>query len=291
MNRKNIFAGALLTSMLLLTQVFMVGAAPAVQETEAITGVIESIAIETDAETGVTTVVVSLSDEEGSTQTVRLSLEDATALGLVTDDGAGNITINDAAVGQSIDIDSSTILIEEEEKLHPVASALSDFFSALLGVDYEMISTYHDDGVGFGVIAQALWMTNALEGGDEIFSAILDAKNTKDFSAITLPDGSTPQNWGQFRQAIMNDRDNSKENLGAVKSGHAIIEQDVDDQVEAKNNGSHKDKDKSNAAAAKGNADDNDDDNDDKNGNGNGNNNGNGNGKGNNKDKGKGHNK
>ena len=102
---------------------------------------------------------------------------------------------------------------------------------------------YHDDGTGFGVIAQALWMTNALEGGSETFSAILDAKKNKDFSGITLPDGSTPQNWGQFRKAVMKDREKAKENLGAIMSGHADNGQD-DTQIKPKSNGNAPEKDK-----------------------------------------------
>ena len=54
----------------------------------------------------------------------------------------------------------------------------------------------------------------------------MEAKQTKDYSGITLPDGSTPQNWGQFRKAVMSDRDKSKENLGAIMSGRAENQQD-----------------------------------------------------------------
>ena len=104
---------------------------------------------------------------------------------------------------------------------HPVGSALAQFFTDLLGVDYETIMEYHDEGAGFGTIAQALWMTNALEGDSETFAAIIEAKLNNDFSAIVLPDGSTPKNWGQFRKAVMADRKKSKENLGAIMSGRA----------------------------------------------------------------------
>ena len=129
---------------------------------------------------------------------------------------------------------------------HPVGSALSNFFSDLLGVDYQTIMEYHDNGAGFGVIAQALWMTNALGGDSETFAAILEAKQTKDYSAITLPDGSTPQNWGQFRKAVMSDREKSKENLGAIMSGRANNGQGDTTQVETQSNGNAPDKDKSN---------------------------------------------
>ena len=101
---------------------------------------------------------------------------------------------------------------------------------------------FHDDGVGFGVIAQALWMTNALEGDTEIFAAILEAKQNKNFSGIELPDGSTPTNWGQFRKAVMSDREKAKENLGAVMSGRAEDSQAENEQVKPQNNGKAPDK-------------------------------------------------
>jgi hypothetical protein len=113
---------------------------------------------------------------------------------------------------------------------HPVGFSLADFFSDLLGVDYETIMEYHDDGAGFGTIAQALWMTHALEGDTTTFAAIVEAKMTNDFSAIVLPDGTTPKNWGQFRKAVMADREKSKENLGAIMSGRAGLPEEGGDQ-------------------------------------------------------------
>jgi hypothetical protein len=184
----------------------------------------------------------------GGTQTVRLSLEDATTFGLVTDDGIGNLVANEEALKTQVEIDPMSIIPEEpegEEKQHPVGLAISDFFSEFLGVDYEMVIEYHDDGAGFGVIAQALWMTNALEGDSETFAAIMDAKQNKDYSGIALPDGSTPQNWGQFRQAVMKNREKSKENLGAIMSGRAEGQPD-DAQLEPKNNGKPPDNDNGN---------------------------------------------
>jgi hypothetical protein len=179
-----------------------------------------------------------------------LSLEDATSLGLVTTEGAANPD----AIGTSTTIDPAMAIPDmpegttTQEAQHPVGSALSNFFSDLLGVDYQTIMDYHDDGVGFGVIAQALWMTNALGGDSDTFAAILNAKQTKDYSAITLPDGSTPQNWGQFRKAVMSNRDKSKENLGAIMSGRADNGQNDETQVNSQNNGNGNgpDKDKSN---------------------------------------------
>ena len=247
MTRTKTIYSILLATILLATQIIAVSAAPAKQDTTPITGTVESITLETDATSGVTTVVVMLTDETGATQTVRLSLEDATSLGLITTEGTANLD----AIGNSATIDPAMVIpdVPDEtttEAQHPVGSALSDFFSELLGVDYQTIMDYHDDGVGFGVIAQALWMTNALGGDSDIFAAILDAKQNNDYSAITLPDGSTPQNWGQFRKAVMSDRDKSKENLGAIMSGRAEAGQTDENQVNAQNNGNGPNKDKSN---------------------------------------------
>jgi hypothetical protein len=240
MTRTKTIYSILLAAVLLATQVIAVGAAPAKQDTTPITGTVESITLETDATSGVTTVVVMLTDETGATQTVRLSLEDATSLGLVTTGGTANLD----AIGTSTTIDPIMAIPDmpeepatTDEAQHPVGSALSDFFSELLGVDYQTIMDYHNDGVGFGVIAQALWMTNALGGDSDTFAAILEAKQNNDYSAITLPDGSIPKNWGQFRKALMSDRDKSKENLGAIMSGRAEDGQDAETQVNTQNNG------------------------------------------------------
>ena len=252
MTRTKIVFSILLATIFLATQFIAVGAAPATQETTPITGTIESVVLETDTATDTTTVVVTLTDEFGETQTIRLSLEDATALGLVTDDSSRPV-VDDSQIGTTVEIDPTLVIPDEttDEEQHPVGSALSDFFTDLLGVDYEMIMDYHEDGMGFGVIAQALWMTNSLvsEGDtememtpEELFSAILDAKKNKDFGAITLPDGSEPTNWGQFRKAIMSDRDKSKENLGAIMSGRAENGQADEGQTELKNNGKGPDK-------------------------------------------------
>jgi hypothetical protein len=238
MTRTKAIYSILLATALLATQIMTVSAAPAKQDTVPITGTVQSVTLETDSATGTTIVVVILTDEAGATQTIRLSLADATALGLLNEDGS----INPDATGTSIEIDPALVIPEpleepEEEMQHPVGSAIADFFSGLLGVDYETIMGYHDEGVGFGVIAQALWMTKALGGDSETFSAILEAKQDHDYSAITLPDGSTPQNWGQFRKAVMHDRDKAKENLGAIMSGRADNGQSDETQVDIHSNG------------------------------------------------------
>lgn len=236
----------LLALIFVATQVMAVGAAPLHQDetppqdttseegSETLTGVVDEVALETDEDTGETTVFVTYTDDTGAQNTVSISLEAALALGLVEDDGSGNYIVPEGVVGTTVEIDSTTLLTTEEEAQHPVGSALSDFFSDLFGVDYETVMDYHDSGVGFGVIAQALWMTNALDGDEAMFGTILDAKRNKDFSAITLEDGSTPQNWGQFRKAVFSDKEKAKNNLGAVMSGRAADGEDGG--VEPKNN-------------------------------------------------------
>jgi hypothetical protein len=180
----------------LVAQVSVVFAAP-----ELITGTVQSITLETNTNTAVTTVLVTLLENEAS-QTVRLTIESAITLGLVILGGDGNPVINEAILGKLIEIKPTTV-INDEQNQHPVGDALATFFSDITGLDYATIMTAHDQGTGFGVIAQALWLTRKLEGNAEIFLAILDAKKTKDFSAFVLDDGTTPANWGQFKKAVM----------------------------------------------------------------------------------------
>jgi hypothetical protein len=298
MTRTKILISTSVAIIFLAVQVIAVGAAPAAQDTAPITGTIvqDGISLEMNSETGVTTVVVTLIDETGTTQTVRMSLEDAALLGLVMDDGAGNLIPDDTKYDTMIEIDPATAIPDEtdattEEPQHPVGLAISDFFSEFLGVDYETVMDYHDEGAGFGVIAQALWMTNALDGDSETFTAIMQAKQTKDYSGIALPDGSTPQNWGQFRKAVMSDREKAKENLGAIMSGRAENPQNQATQPEIQNddnapgngNGNALGNGNSNNGNAFGNGNEN---NNGSNGNA-PNNNGNGNNKDKNKDKNK----
>ena len=237
MTRTKILISTMLAVIFLAVQVVAVGAAPAAQDEQPpITGTIvqDGITLETDTDTGTTTVLVTFINEMEETQTVRLSLEDASALGLVADDGTGNFIVDETKYDTTVEIDPATVIPDEmddtsEEPEHPVGGALSNFFSDLLGVDYETIMDFHDNGTGFGVIAQALWMTNALDGDSDTFAAIIEAKQTKDFSGITLSDGSEPTNWGQFRKAVMSDREKSKENLGAIMSGRAEQQQGEDE--------------------------------------------------------------
>jgi hypothetical protein len=121
---------------------------------------------------------------------------------------------------------------EEPTTEHPVASALAEFFLGRLGLNYDDIMVYHEeDGMGFGVIAQACWMSFMLNDPDDLNAPkitpgdILAAKKSGDFSSITLTDGTTPKNWGQFKKAALGN-EKAKKNLGAIMSRRAKEEQE-----------------------------------------------------------------
>jgi hypothetical protein len=233
---------------------------------------------ETD-ETGVTTFLVTLTDDQGGTQTVRISLETAIELGLVLTDPetgepvldpeTGEPVVDDSMVGQTLELDPAVVIpdeTEEEEAIHPIAALLAAFF----GEEGTVVDEYHDDGFGFGVIAQAMWMSQQLNGDPSLTADILEAKETGDYSNFVLPDGSTPANWGQFKKAVLE----KKNNLGVVVSGQADPLTEDGQQTQLQN--------------GNGNGQGNGQGNGNGNGNGQGNGNGNGNGQGNNNDKDKG---
>lgn len=216
MFKTKLLTGALLIMAVLFAQVGSAFASPAAQDTSPVTGTVESIVVETD-ELGETTVVVTVLDELGGSQTVRISLDTAVALGLVAvNPVTGSVLVDDSQIGQPVEIDPAAILPDEEqdqdEAVHPIAAILGSFF----GLDPVVVDGYHEDGFGFGVITQALWMAQSLEG-DITAEMILEAKKNNDFSAIVLPDGSTPANWGQFKKALLD----KKNNLGQIVSGQA----------------------------------------------------------------------
>lgn len=235
------FATLLVVLAIALGQVGSALAAPTAQDPTPITGTIQSITTETD-EGGVTTVLVTLLDGTGATQTVRLSVETAVSLGLVTLDPVTNTPVADQTkVGQTVAIDPTTVIPDAEEPtepVHPVAAILASFF----GADPAVVNQYHEDGFGFGVIAQAMWMAQGLSATNPGVTAdlILDAKKSGDYSAFTLPDGSTPTNWGQFKKAALG---KEKKNLGVIVSGHA---EPGDDTSTVPGNGQNKEKNKDN---------------------------------------------
>jgi len=109
---------------------------------------------------------------------------------------------------------------EEEDDDDPtvVARVLAKFFAKRnLGLSYDEIMSYYESGMGFGVIANACWMSSLL-GGDVTVGEILAARKSGDFSKIRLPDGKTANNWGQFKKAVLSS-DKAKKNLGTIMSG------------------------------------------------------------------------
>lgn len=215
MSRAKAFISILMVLILIALSGASVWAAPGGQQEEPTTiiGVVEEI--DFDEETN--TVLVTLVDELGETHKLSMSLEKAIELELVDENGDPIVNIGEDAV--EIPLGDDVQVIEEAE--HPVASALASAFVELFadaaGLDYETIMEYHEKGNGFGLIAQACWMSVALEGNPSLFGDILDAKKKHDFSTIELPEGvETPKNWGQFRKVVLGSE--KAKNLGAIMS-------------------------------------------------------------------------
>jgi hypothetical protein len=235
---KKLLSGTILAFVLIAAQV---GTVFAQDTTTSNTGTIQTVTLETDATTGDTTVLVSYTDDTGATQTVRLSVTTAEGLGLVTtttDPGTGvaqtETTVNDGVVGSEVTIDPATVIPDTtEEDQHPVGSALAEFF----GVDYDALMNARDEyNAGFGVIAQALWLTKELGGDTDTFTALLNAKQSGNYEDITLADGSTPRNWGDVVRSLK-----KGENLGSVKSGHANSDADTASTSQGNGKGNNSD--------------------------------------------------
>lgn len=248
MSKTKYIAGFLLILVVLFAQVGNVAAAPSAQDTTPITGTVQSISTETDAN-AVTTVLIILLDDQGATQTVRLTMETAVTLGLVTLDPVTNVpVVDEAQVGQTVEIDPTTVIPEEtsDETIHPVAWLLAEFF----GEDPSIINGYHQDGFGFGVIAQALWISRNLTGtentpGDaSLAEEILQAKQDKSFEAFFeehpeyLGDGAVPTNWGQFKKSLLD----KKNNPGVVISGQEDPDTSTNPLLIDQDHGNGKDK-------------------------------------------------
>lgn len=210
-----VLASLLLVLAVAFMQVGSAAAAPQTQDgTVTINGTVTEIGQPETDENGVVTVLVTIETAEGP-QTVRVSEQVAA----------------DLEVGeQVVDLVVNSEDVVPPEEVHPVAAILADFF----GEDPSVVNGYHEDGFGFGVIAQAMWMSQSISGDASSTGLILEAKKSGDYSAFTLPDGSTPTNWGQFKKALK-DKDN-KHNLGVIVSGHA----DDDDNGQDKGNGKDK---------------------------------------------------
>lgn len=202
MNRAKFLISLVLSVSVLVLQVGGVFAAPATQDS--IAGKVHRITLDTDSNTGVTFVIVEVVGQGQGKQIVRISEEAAISLGLVTLDVDGPL-INKAALGTLIEIDPEDVIPSQAEEHHPVANALATLFAGIAEEEslYEIIMTAHNDGMGFGVIAQALWLTREIPGGDVAdFQALLLAKQNGDYTGFTLEGGSTPKNWAELRKAI-----------------------------------------------------------------------------------------
>jgi len=237
----------LVAIMLVALQVGAAAAAPTAQDPTPVVGTVAGVTVLPD---GTVDVDVLLSD--GTThQTVNLTAAQAEAAGLVTvDPVTGDVTVNDGVVG--LPFDSSTLPEEDacapsdtgetagettggatttgsettgedtgEGTTHPVGDALSQFFCGTLGTSYSDIMDFHDEGYGFGVIAQALWAANQL--GMDPHDVLLAKSGDLDYADL-FPAGTenVPTNWGQFRKFVFAEvTDDYKHNLGEIMSGKA----------------------------------------------------------------------
>ena len=243
MFKTKLFTSIFLIAAVLFTQVGVAAAAPQAQDTTPISGTIQSITLETDT-SGVTTVLVVIVDDMGE-QTLRLSLETAAALGLISSET--DPVVDKTQEGNFIEIDPATVIPDEtveEPEVHIISSLLAGFFfdgDSEMAVLIEGFHTGDNEAgkvYGFGVIAQSLWMSSNLNDGTAdatLAAAIMEAKQSGDYSAFFEEGEEVPANWGQFKKAVSE----KKNNLGSIVSGHA----DKDDQP---GNSKAKDKDNGN---------------------------------------------
>ncbi|HLO14437.1 MAG TPA: hypothetical protein VK206_06395 [Anaerolineales bacterium] len=242
MSNTKLFASILLVLAVLFAQVGSVAAASPTQDgttTTTISGTITDIQVKTDAN-GETVVVVTV---EGY-QPITLTAQEAADNHLYDLDTQQLTAAKDDAV-QDMVVDSADVIPAEPPQVHPISWLLAEFFSdgdaAVANQLAVAIDSFHngdfevnDEGetqvFGFGVIAQALWMSSDVNGGTadtDLAGQILIAKQTGDYD-ITLADGTSlftdgdvPTNWGQFKQALKSfNTENDKHNLGVIVSGH-----------------------------------------------------------------------
>ena len=261
MSNTKILASILLVLAVLFTQVGNVAAAPQTQETTP--PQITEITTETD-ESGLTTVVVTLLLEDQTTQKVRISLDYAAYLGLVDSETQEPVLLEEVPDGTVIDPAEvlEEIPVEEptEPDVHLISSLLADFFFDGDDEMASLIDSFHtgeneaEQVFGFGVIAQALWMSRNTDGDADIELAedILVVKQTKEYDVFfeAHPEykdefGDTlPTNWGQFKKGLKE----KKNNLGVVVSGQeepdATAEPALTDQKDHDNGKDKQDKPK-----------------------------------------------
>jgi hypothetical protein len=251
-------AGALLIIIaILFAQAGNVAAAPQLQDgtTTTITGTIKSIETQLD-ENNEIIVLVTVQTEEG-TQTISLTAQEA------ADNLLFNLDTQELLVAQGDEVKlvvdpNDVVLVEEvtEDDVHPIAWILAEFFDE----DASVVNEYHEDGFGFGVIAQAMWMSRNITGTEEetgdasLAWDILQAKQEKDFQTffdeheeyfVDL-EGDVPTNWGQFRKSLLE----KKNNLGFIVSEQEGQDDTIDssnqDTVNPQDHGNNKDKGKDN---------------------------------------------
>ncbi len=241
--RMRIKSTKFLVSFVLALVVLVGQVSAAFAASKLISGTVHSITLETNANTAVMTALITLLDD-GAPQTVRINIESAIALGLVILGGDGNPVINKSMLGKLIDIEPENVITDETVNQHPVGGALATFFSDIVDLDYETIMAAHGEGVGFGVIAQALWLTRKLDGNAEIFLAIIEAKKTEDFSGFAFEDGTAPTNWGQFKKAVMDGKKGKSGDLMAEKDNNGNGQDTNNNKQDKENNGKGNGKDK-----------------------------------------------
>jgi|GEM_PF-1433005 len=168
------------------------------------TGMVTSIIVD-DLASATSTVTVTLTPDPTPLD-VTISLEDAVSNGL--------LIVDKTLIGEMIVFDPTLIL--DSATYSNVVSRLGTFFGSWLGIDFATLEAYHEAGFGYGVITQSLWMATNLGGDAALLNAILQAKLTGDYSALT----TTATNWGQFRKETIT---SGKQNLGQVMSGKATL--------------------------------------------------------------------
>jgi hypothetical protein len=196
--------------------------AVAAPQLDPLIGTIDSISEGTDSG-GNTIIIVNYTDTDGNAQTAELSVADAEALGLISvDPNTGDITIL-ATAGTAIDITEVAVdpCALPEGADQPVGEALTTFFCGALDVDYDTIAGWHEDGYGFGVITQALFMAQTLGGDMALAEEILLAKTSGLYDGLGLPEDADVNNWGQLKKYVMSEEVKSLTNLGAIMSGRA----------------------------------------------------------------------
>ena len=117
--------------------------------------------------------LVTLLDEEGNSSDIFIPQDTPISMGdevLTAEELAIGWVITVTAAEQTDgSLYATSVSVDEDGETgegwqHPVAACLAAYF----GVDYEELMAYHDSGVGFGLLARAYFLANAL--ADEGFT-------------------------------------------------------------------------------------------------------------------------